>query len=209
VGRRLAALLLVSVSAVSCASRTSGFGPASAERASSALAAWQEVVAAADAVADANLLYEAAVSQKVFRTSGTLAIRLRGQDLEGTLAGPFGSPIATYREGVLSGDKISPISLPARQLRAILSGTWVGAAPEVSGVRGAETLLQWSGGERVDAVFDVEARRVVSLRVARADGELDASYSGRRDPWPEELEIREKRTGSKLRLKRIAFEGLP
>jgi hypothetical protein len=209
VGRRLAGLLLVSVSAVSCASRPPGFFPASAERATAALAAWQEVVAAADAVADANLLYEAAVSQKVFRTSGTLAIRLRGRSLEGTLAGPFGSPIATYREGVLSGEKIAPIALPANQMRAILSGTWSGPAPEVSGMRGAETLLRWNGAERVNAVFDVEARRVVSLRVARADGQVDTLYTGRRDPWPEQIEIREKRTGSRLRLKRIAFEGLP
>ncbi len=208
--RRLAFVLLALAFPVGCASRgLGGFAPASAERAAAASLAWHDSAARAPAPADANLLYAATLSQRLLRTDGTLAVRLRGDSVEGTLSGPFGSSIAAYRDGTLSGEKIEPVSLPPRQLRAILAGTWTGGSPSVAGMKGREVLLRWTGDDSAQGVFDVDRGQLLSLFVDRPEGELAARFSGPRDPWPERIEIHENRSGSMLRLKRIAFEWLP
>ena len=59
-----------------CAGRRSPlFVPAAREDADRAIASWRDSVARADSRGPARLLYEARVSQGLFRMSGTLAVR--------------------------------------------------------------------------------------------------------------------------------------
>jgi hypothetical protein len=202
----LSSLALSALLAPSCASR---FGPPAAGQASAALERWGSALARAGGSVDANVLYDATLSQGLLKTDGTLAVRLRAGGVEGSLAGPFGSPIATYENGELTGEKIRPVVLPARQLRAVLAGVWIGAAPEVAGQKGETVLLRWSGEDAAEGVFDVARGELRSLRVDRPEGELEARFSGSRNPWPDRIEIREKRTGSTLRLRMLSRETAP
>jgi len=193
-----------------CASAGGGaFAPASPDKASRAVAIWQSAVERAEAEGDVNALYDASLSQGLRRTGGTLAVRFRGDTADGTLAGPFGSPIARYDHGELSGEKLEPVALPPEELRGFLSGVWPAPAPAVVGERGGEVLLRWPGKQTVEGVFDVGRGELLSLRVARAEGDLEAKFSGTRDPWPSGIEIEEKRSGSKLRLKLLSRERVP
>jgi hypothetical protein len=203
--RFMAAVLL----GTACASRALRFGPASAETSVAALRGWETAAARAGPAQDENLLYEAAMTQGPFRTGGTLAVRLRGERVEGTLAGPFGSPIATYSNGELRGEKLSPVRLPAEELRAVLAGIWIGASPEVAGENGAEVLLRWGGAFAAEGVFNLHRAELEMLRIQSADGQLEARFSGRRNPWPDRIEIEEKRTGSSLKLKLLSRETVP
>lgn len=201
-----AALLL----AAACASRAGrAFSPATAGGAAAARESWERAVARAQAHGDANLLYDAFLAQGLLRTHGTLAVRLRGERVDGTFAGPFGSPIATYADGQLRGEKLQPVRLAPGELRAVLAGIWTGATPAVVGEEGAEVLLRWTGDEKAEGVFDVGRGELLSLRFQRPEGELEARFSGVRDPWPDRIEIEEKRTGSRLTLKLLSREAAP
>jgi hypothetical protein len=210
VRRRLASALAVLLLAAGCASRGGrAFAPATAEGAAAARQAWQRAAARAPARLDANLLYDASLSGKLLRTDGTLAVRLRGDRVEGTLAGPFGTPIATYANGELSGEKLRPVRLPPGQLRAVLAGTWDADDPAVAGENGTEVLLRWAGEESAEGVFDVGREELLSLRIDRPEGGLEARFSGTRGPWPDRIEIDEKGTGVHLRLKLLSREAAP
>jgi hypothetical protein len=201
----LAAVLL----GTACASRALRFGPASAETSATALREWERAVDRAGQLRDENILYDAAMTQGLFRAAGTLAVRLRGERVDGTLAGPFGSSIATYTDGELRGEKISPVRLPPEELRAVLAGIWIGPPAEIAGENGSEVLLRWSGAFPAEGVFNLERAELGMLRVQRAEGQLEARFSGRRDPWPDRIEIEEKRTGSSLKLRLLSREVLP
>jgi len=205
-GRALLAAVLL---ATGCASRAVRFAPASVETAALALRGWETAVARAGQARDENLLYEAAMTQGLFRSDGTLAVRLRGERVQGTLAGPFGSPIATYSDGELRGEKISPVRLPSAELRAVLVGIWIGESPEVAGANGSDVLLRWSGAFPAEGVFNLDRGELGMLRIQRVDGELEARFSGRREPWPDHIEIEEKRTRSNLKLKLLSREVIP
>lgn len=200
-----AGLAAAALFAAACAS--GGFAPAEGDDATRALAAWDGALARAAAVPrDGNLLYDARFSQGIGAASGTLALRLRGDAVEGTLSGPFGATLATYADGVLRGEKLRPVALSPRELRALLAGVWTAAAPEVAGKRGDSFLLRWPGDERAEAVFDTLSGETSELRIARADGDLTARFAGARNPWPERLEIAERRTKSRLTLRLVAWE---
>jgi hypothetical protein len=210
--RRLAAagvLLLPVLPLLSggCAARA--FSPASPEAASRAASVWDEALRRAPLEGDANLLYDAALSQGVLSTHGTLALKLRGEAVSGTLAGPLGAPIATYADGVLRGEKLEPVRLPEHQLRALLAGVWREGDPEIAGQRGSEVLLRWPDRPSSDGILDLDRGELMRLTVRRAEGELEARYSGARAPWPEAIEIDEKRTGSRLKLKLLGSEAPP
>jgi hypothetical protein len=202
----LSGLALSALLASACASR---YGPPAAGQTTAALERWGSALSRSEAAGAANVLYEARVSQGLLKTDGTLALRLRENEVDGSLSGPFGAPIATYRDGELRGEKIRPVSLPARQLRALLAGVWTGAAPEVAGQRGDTVLLRWRGEDAAEGVFDVAREELRSLRIERAEGELEVRFSGRRNPWPDDIAIHEKKTGGSLRLHLISREPAP
>jgi hypothetical protein len=70
-------------------------------------------------------------------------------------------------------------------------------------------LLRWNGAFPAEGVFNLDRAELGTLRINRTDGELEARFSGRRDPWPDRIEIEEKRTGSRLRLKLLSREVVP
>jgi len=200
---RAAAALPAILLASAC---SSSFHPVTAPEAARALDAWTRAVRDADLRRDANLLYDAVVSQGVASTRGTLVVRLRGERVEASLAGPFGAPLATYADGQLRGEKIASVSIAPYQLRALLAGVWTGEAPEVRGRRSGQALLVWSGSDAASGVLDLEQGRLVRLSVSRPQGEIEARYTGPWTPWPGAVVIDEKRLGSRLKLKLLSRE---
>jgi len=179
-----------------------------AAEASRVLEIWEAALERADRSAASRLLYDASVSQGLARIPGTLAVSQRPGSVSATLTGPFGSPIARYEAGVLRGDRLRPLAIEPEELRALLAGVWRGEAPAVAGVRDGRALLRWEEGDRIEGVLDVTAGRLISLRIARPQGELLARYSGRWDPWPERIELEAGSSGHKMRLSLIGREPL-
>jgi hypothetical protein len=184
------------------------FAPAAREEAERAVAAWKDAVSKADARGSARLLYEARVSQGPFRMSGTLAVSEKPGSVEAVLSGPFGDPIARYSEGALRGNGIRPIAIEPDELRSLLAGVWRGSsAPRVEGIHGREALLRWSGEEEeVEGVLDIEAARFRSIQVTRSEGAITAEYPGDVAPWPQRIDLRDRRSGNAMRLALIGSE---
>lgn len=201
------ALLVAGGLAIGCAARpTRRFEPAGPEEARRALAAWEEALERSDGLPSARLLYEASLVQGLLRASGTLAVSERPGFLQATLAGPFGTTLAQYRDGALRGEGIRPLSIAPEDLRAILAGVWRKGTPVVAGFEAGDALLRWEMPDRAEAVLDTGAARLRSLKVSRSEGELLARYSGALDPWPEQLELTDIESGNKLRLTLISKE---
>lgn len=201
------ALLVAGGLAIGCAARpTRRFEPAGPEEARRALAAWEVALERSDGLPSAKLLYDASLVQGLLRASGTLAVSERPGFLQATLAGPFGTTVAQYRDGALRGEGIRPLSIAPEDLRAILAGVWRKGTPFVAGSEGGDALLRWEEPDRAEAVLDTGTARLRSLTVSRPDGELLARYSGALDPWPEQIELTDIGSGNKLRLTLIAKE---
>lgn len=206
---RAAALASLLALLSDCAGRARrSFLPAAERESLQALSAWREAVERADSLGPSKLLYNARLSQGLLRVSGTLAVRQGPGNLEATLTGPFGSPVARYADGALLGEGVAALAFGPDELRALLGGVWRGEAPQVAGIDAGDALLKWSGAEDVEGVFDVAEARFKSLRVAGAQGTILATYSGSLNPWPERIDVEEVRSGSKLRLKLLARETL-
>lgn len=200
--------MLVAVAATTaCASRRPAFGPAGAEDSRRALDAWQAALARADSLGPARILYDAKMSEGLVKFPGTLAVEARPDRLEATLTGPFGSPVARYASGVLEARGARPIPLDPEELRAVLAGVWR-STPRVEGARGGESLLRFTGSERVEAVLDVPGTRVATLTIERPEADLVATYSGKLDPWPERIRIEDRRSGKVLQLTMVAKEPM-
>jgi len=203
-----AALALLLLFGVRCAPRTPrSYGPAGPEDVRLSLAAWEQAVARADSMAAGGLLYEARMIQGLLQIPGTLAVRQAPGVLEATLAGPFGNAVARYTNGALAGEGIRPLRAEPEDLRSLLAGVWRKGTPRVTGFRGDEALLTWDAPEAAEAVFDVVAARLRSLRVTAPGGTLAATYSGGFAPWPERVEIEDVRSGNKLRLTLVGREA--
>ena len=164
-----------------------------APEAAQALGVWTRAVRDADLRGDVNLLYDATVSQGVASAHGTLAVRLRGEAVDASLAGPVGASLATYADGQLRGEKIRTMAIAPRQFRALLAGVWPGDAPEIRGRRSGQALLVWSGADAANGVLDLAAGRLVRLSISRPEGEIEARYAGPWTPWPDAVVIDEKR----------------
>lgn len=172
-----------------------------------ALDAWQAALARADSLGPARILYDAKMSEGLVKFPGTLAVEARPDRLEATLTGPFGSPVARYASGVLEARGARPIPLDPEELRAVLAGVWR-STPRVEGARGGESLLRFTGSERVEAVLDVPGTRVATLTIERPEADLVATYSGKLDPWPEKITIEDRRSGKMLQLTMVAKEPM-
>lgn len=208
--RRLWSLLLaisLGAFAYGCASRPPAFGPAGAEDSRRTLDAWGAALERADSLGPARILYDAKMSEGLVKIPGTLSVEARLDRLDATLIGPFGSPVARYSSGVLEAKGAKPIPLDAEELRAVLAGVWR-SPPRVEGAREGESLLRFNGRDRVEAVLDVPATRVETLKIERPEADLVATYSGRLDPWPEKITIEDRRTGKRLQLTMVAKEPI-
>jgi hypothetical protein len=138
---------------------------------------------------------------------GTLAVTYDGRRiLTASLTGPFGSHIADYREGAVTGQDKRAFVVDPEALRAVLAGVWTGAPSAVAARDGDDYLLTWDGAYRVEAVLDVREQRLEALVLSGSGGRLEVSYSGRIDSWPERIALKDARTGRSLSLERLAIE---
>jgi hypothetical protein len=214
VGRRLglaaAALVAALLAVPGCASRPvpRHFLPAGADQSARALAAWRDAVARSETVGPSRLLYDAKIRQGLASVSGTLAL-VTAPALRGTLAGPFGAPIATYADGALTGEKFAPVRIEPEPLLALLAGVWREPSPQVRGIEGEDALLAWSSDSKAEGVLRMTGARFLSIRVEREGRAFEAQYSGNPDPWPARVAITDLSTGSAMRLVLRAQEPLP
>ena len=201
-------LLLLLALAPACAGRRQpAFAAAAGEDAQRALSVWGDAVGRAEARGNARLLYEARVSRGPFGMSGTLAVQESPAGIQATLSGPFGDVIASYSDGALRGSGIRPIRIDSDELRWLLAGIWKGReAPVVAGMNGETALLRWPGKEPVDGILDVASGRFKSVKVTRAEGAIEATYSGEKSSWPALIELEDLGSGNALHLKLVAIE---
>jgi hypothetical protein len=195
-------VLLLAVVGFSCAParRRHDFRPAGPAEGDRALAAWGEALARGASLPPSRLLYEARLSRGLGNVRGTLAMTVDEARLEGTLAGPFGRPLARIVGGVVEAEGGTPFPVEPEQLRALLSGTWPFGEPQVHGIDGKAALLTWSAPRPAHAVLDTTTRRLSSLALTDPRGDIEAYYDGDFSPWPEKIDLTEKRTGNRLRL---------
>ncbi len=170
---------------------------------------WRCAVLRAGTLAPSRILYEAHLTQGIGQWPGTLAVTESPGRVEASLTGPFGSPVATYADGELKGDRIRTLAIGAEDLRSLLAGVWKAADPQVRGIHAGDALLVWDGESHVEGVLDVAAARFRSLSVARREGKIVATYSGTSDPWPARISLQDSATGARMRLKLLTRESLP
>jgi len=209
--RLLAAALPLAVLAACATTRpVRRFAPASDAEAREALAAWQASLERADSLPASRLLYDARVSKGgAPPVPGTLAVTYDGRTvLTASLTGPFGSRIAEYREGRVTGEDRAALLIQPEAMRAVLAGgAWSGVAPAVEGIDAGQARLAFVAGDtRVRVVLDLATRAPVSLEVAGPDGHLVVDYAGAADPWPSHVDAREETAHRRVSLKLLAVE---
>ena len=186
------------------------FDPAGPEDVREALTAWSEVQERAASLPPSRLLYDARMGTSGLPSvPGTLAVTYGGDRIRGaSLTGPFGSHIADYGDGVITGDDRKAFVVDPDALRSVLAGVWAGSPASVAGRNGMDFLLVWNGAYRAEAVLDLQERRLRSLSLSGSGGTLSVSYAGRVQPWPERIALKEDRSGRSLTLALIATEPL-
>ncbi len=185
------------------------FAPATREESAEALAAWRSALERAASLPAARLLYDARVSKGgAPPVPGTLAVTYDGHAVaSASLTGPFGSRIAEYRDGRVTGEDRSALLVEPEAMRAVLSGAWNGAAPEVEGMDAGQALLTIEAErENVRVVLDVARRTPVSLEIEGGGGHVVVDYGGDADPWPSRVDASEETTHRRVALKLVAIE---
>ena len=185
------------------------FPPASADDAQRTLAAWSAVRERAASLPASRLLYDAKLGTGgAPSVPGTLAVFYDGKQIvTASLTGPFGSKVAEYRDGTVTGDDRRAFVVDPEALRAVLAGAWTDASPVVQGYSDGQGLLAMESGDaRVTAVVDVPGERVVSMDLVGRPGRLAVEYSGEPRPWPDRLSIRDEAAKKSLSLKLLAVE---
>jgi len=209
---RLAPALCLTLTLAACAS-TGGaakqnFQPVNEAVSREALDAWDHIRARVSELPSSRLLYDAKIGKgSVPAVPGTLAVTYTdGQIRRASLTGPFGSRIAEFAGGSLTGEDRQAFVVDPEALRSVLAGTWPGTPNAVEGCDGQACLLVWDGTPRVSAVVDRIAQETRSLSLEGQGGRLVATYSGAATPWPERIGITEERSERTLALKLVAVE---
>ena len=209
--RLLAAALPLAVLAACATTRpTRRFAPATDTEAREALSAWQASLERADSLPASHLLYDARMSKGgAPPVPGTLAVTYDGSAVRtASLTGPFGSRIAEYRDGRVTGEDRAALLVQPEAMRAVLAGgAWSGVAPSVEGIDAGQARLAFDAGNaHVRVVLDVATRAPVSLEVAGPDGHLLVDYAGTADPWPARVDASEETTHRRVSLRLLAVE---
>lgn len=141
---------------------------------------------------------------------GTLAVTYDGKTVVvASLTGPFGSRVAEYRSGSVTGQDQKALVVDPAALRAVLAGAWSRGVPSVRGCDAGDCLLAWKEEDvGVTAVLDVAAARVRSMDLAGSPGRLAVDYSGEAEPWPGRVAVRDESSGRRLTLKLVAVEPM-
>ena len=185
------------------------FPPASPDDARRTLAAWAAIRERSSRLPASRLLYDAKLgSGAAPSVPGTLAVVYDGKAVvTASLTGPFGSRIAEYRDGTVTGEDRRAFVVDPEAMRSVLAGTWNDDAPVVRGFADGEGLLAMEAGEsHVTAVVDVAGARLVSMNLSGRPGRLAVEYAGETRPWPAKLSIRDEAAKKSLALKLLAVE---
>lgn len=202
----LASLLLLSGCASHAAARH--FVPAGADEARETLDALAAVERRAADLPAARLLYDAKMGGKgAPSVPGTLAVTYDGTTVRrASLTGPFGSRVAEYDSGRVTGEDHRALVVDPGSLRAVLAGAWPGEPASIDGCDGADCLAVWNAPLRVTATVDRKQQRLDALDIAAEGGRLTVTYEGAADPWPRRISAREEKSGRSLKLSLVAVE---
>jgi len=208
---RLLGLLGLASALARCASAppARSFAPATPDDALRGLAAWTSAVERASSLPASRLLYDAKMgSGSAPALPGTLAVTYDGRSVvTASLTGPFGSHVAEYHDGTVTGQDRKAFIVDPGALRAVLAGVWSDDAPSVKGFDAGDCLLEFASGDAdVRAVLDVAGERVRSMDLRGREGRLIVDYSGAADPWPARLTVRDDASKKSLALKLVAIE---
>jgi hypothetical protein len=185
------------------------FAPASADDAQRGLAAWTSAVERASSLPASRLLYDAKMgSGSAPVLPGTLAVTYDGRSVvTASLTGPFGSRVAEYRDGTVTGQDRKAFLVDPEALRAVLAGVWSEGTPSVKGFDAGDCLLEFSAADAdVRAVLDVASVTVRSMDLRGREGRLVVDYSGPAEPWPARLTVRDDASKKSLALKLVTIE---
>jgi len=206
-----ASAVLVSLALLSgCAGRVAArhfvpAGPDDARETIEALAAAER--RAADLPAS-RLLYDAKMGGRGGpAVPGTLAVTYDGTSVRrASLTGPFGSRVAEYDSGKITGEDRRALVLDPASLKAVLAGAWPGEPASIDGCDEADCLAVWNSPFRVTATVDRRQQRLDELAIAADGGRLTVTYGGAADPWPRRISAREETSGRSLNLSLVAVE---
>jgi hypothetical protein len=185
------------------------FPPASPDDERRGLVAWSSAVERASSLPASRLLYDAKMgSGSAPVLPGTLAVTYDGRSVvTASLTGPFGSRVAEYRNGTVTGQDRKAFVVDPDALRAVLAGVWSEGTPSVRGFDAGDCLLEFSGADAdVRAVLDVASERLRSMDLRGREGRLFVDYSGPADPWPARLTVRDDASKKSLALKLVTIE---
>jgi hypothetical protein len=210
--RPFASLAALSPLILLCACASGGavrrFAPADESDKRETLEALAAVERRAADLPPSRLLYDARMSGGgAPAVPGTLAVTYDGKLVRrASLTGPFGTKVAEYDSGTVTGEDRRALVVDPAALRAVLSGAWPGEPSSVEGCDGAQCLVVWSTSTRVTATVDRREQRLESLVISGGTGELTVTYAGTASPWPPRISAREAPSGRNLKLSLVAVE---
>jgi hypothetical protein len=139
---------------------------------------------------------------------GTLAVFYDGKAVTlASLTGPFGSRVAEYRDGSVTGEDKKALVVDPDVLRSVLAGAPNGSPVSVEGCDSGECLVSWSAeGGRGTAVLAVTGGAVRSMDLSGLAGHLLVGYAGEASPWPGQITVHDEKSGRSLTLKLVAVE---
>jgi hypothetical protein len=189
------------------------FDPATPDQQRQALAAWSAAGARAATLPASRLLYDAKMaSGGAPSVPGTLAVSYDGRSVTlASLTGPFGSRVAEFRDGAVTGQDRQALVVDPDVLRSVLAGAWSGGTEgaAVEGCDAGQCRLAWNAGAgRGSAVIDLADGGVRSMELAGSAGRLVVDYAGETAPWPPKITVHDEKSGRNLSLKLVAVEPL-
>lgn len=208
---RLALPVFLVCALAACATSRSQrrFNPATPEQQSQALSAWTAARERAASLPASRLLYDAKMSSGGAPSiPGTLAVSYDGKAVTlASLTGPFGSRVAEYRDGSVTGEDSKALVVDPDVLRSVLAGAPNGSPVSVEGCDSGECLVSWSAeAGRGTAVLAVAGGGVRSMDLSGSAGHLLVDYSGEASPWPSRITVHDEKSGRSLTLKLVAVE---
>ena len=138
---------------------------------------------------------------------GTLAVSYDGRAVTlASLTGPFGSRVAEYRDGSLTGEDRKAFIVDPEVLRSVLAGASSAGSVSVEGCDGGECLVSWIADARRGTAVVGLAGGVRSMELSGNAGHLLVDYPGEASPWPPRITVQDEKSGRSLSLKLVAVE---
>ncbi len=156
-----------------------------------------------------RLLYDARMSGGgAPAVPGTLAVTYDGTGVRrASLTGPFGSRVAEYDAGTVTGEDRRALVVDPAALRRCSRGPGRASRPGSRDATAEDCLAVWDAPVRVSATVDRKEQRVDSLVISGETGTLTVTYGGEASPWPQRIAARDEPSGRSLKLSLVAVEA--